>query len=154
MLSCTRHHILTAFLQQFGLPCSAFTRRYLRNHYCFLLSPLTKMLQSSGFPILSDRQPKLARSRIRRLLVQRPLTPTQELSQFAAFFIGVWNRAIHLLAYYLNPLKGFKLKGVGKCGLNTSPKLCAYTPFPSNGSSIRASYLFFPQVSILDAFRC
>ncbi len=61
------------------------------------------MLQSSGFPVLSDSRPRPARSRIRRLLVQRPLTPTQELSQFAAFFIGVWNRAIHLLASYLNP---------------------------------------------------
>ena len=61
------------------------------------------MLQSSGFPILSDCQPKLARSRIQRFPVQRPLTPTRDLSQFAAFFIGVWNRAIHLLASYLNP---------------------------------------------------
>ena len=62
------------------------------------------MLQSSGFPILSDCQPKLARSRIQKFLVQRLLTPTQDFSQFAAFFIGVWNLAIHLLDSCLNPI--------------------------------------------------
>jgi len=37
--------------------------------------------------------------------------------------------------------------------LNTSPKLCAYTPVPLNESSIRVlRYLFSRRASSLDAF--
>ncbi len=41
---------------------------------------------------------------------------------------------------------------VGDSGLNCSPKLAAYIPVPSRGSSIPCAYLFFPAASGLDAF--
>src|SRR3989337_1520271 len=47
-LSCAGYHILTAFLRQFGLLCSAFDRLYSRNRVCFLLLRLLRCFNSAG----------------------------------------------------------------------------------------------------------
>ena len=47
-LSCAGYHILTAFLQQFGLLSSAFDRLYSRNRNCFLLLRLLRCFNSAG----------------------------------------------------------------------------------------------------------
>ena len=44
------HHISTRFLWGFGLICSAFARRYSRNHSCFLFLPILKCFTSRGSP--------------------------------------------------------------------------------------------------------
>ena len=65
--------------------------------------PLTKMLQSSGFLILSNHWPKPVRCRIQRSRVQRLLAPSPGLSQLARIFINLESWAIHLLAYCSDP---------------------------------------------------
>ena len=46
------HHISVGFLLGFGLTCSAFARRYSRNHSCFLFLLVLKCFTSQGSPSL------------------------------------------------------------------------------------------------------
>ena len=91
----------TPTCKHIGLGCSAFARRYLRNHYCFLflqvlrwftslrclLQPMdsaedTEVLPSVGFPI-------------RKSSGQRLFPAYRSLSQVTTSFIDSWRQGIH-----------------------------------------------------------
>jgi hypothetical protein len=83
-----------------GLGCSAFARRYSRNHVCFLFLRVLRWFTSPGsLPSPNYSAPddclKQPGSPIRKSTGQWLLAPHRRLSQLAASFIAFTRQGIH-----------------------------------------------------------
>ena len=92
-----------------GLASSAFARRYLGNHYCFLFLPLLRCFSSRRFPshsyVLAMRWLRFAQPGfpIRIPTAQRLYASPRGFSQLSASFIGSWCQGIHPLPLFAWP---------------------------------------------------
>ena len=84
-----------------GLGCSAFARRYLRNHYCFLFLQVLRWFTSLRCPprpmdsVEDTRALPRAGFPIRKSSGQRLFAAYRSLSQLTASFIDSWRQGIH-----------------------------------------------------------
>ena len=70
-----------------GLGYSAFARRYLRNHYCFLLLRVLRCFSSPGLPPCGYYIFNIVGCPIRKSSDQRVCAPPRSLSQLITSFI-------------------------------------------------------------------
>ena len=75
-------------LDPLGLGSSAFARRYLRNHCCFLLLRVLRCFSSPGWPLSRWRAFRAPGSPIRKSADLRAFAPPRGLSQLVTSFFA------------------------------------------------------------------